>query len=142
MNYGRLEFKNLVHSESMKCPQCSSALLSKNGRRRNKQNYLCKQCGRQFLEFYDHKGYSDDIKKICLKMHENGMGFREIERVTGVNHNTVIHWHKKSGGSDDEISETQGVSDESEFRNFNQIKFFGIFRLFRSHICQIKKLTT
>jgi AcrR family transcriptional regulator/DNA-directed RNA polymerase subunit RPC12/RpoP len=34
----------------MKCPSCASQRLSKNGRRYGKQRYLCKDCGRQFLE--------------------------------------------------------------------------------------------
>ncbi|MHC5599701.1 MAG: IS1/IS1595 family N-terminal zinc-binding domain-containing protein [Nostoc sp.] len=34
----------------MKCPRCESTLYRKNGRRNNKQNYLCKNCGKQFLE--------------------------------------------------------------------------------------------
>ena len=32
-------------------------------------------------------------------MYVNGLGFRAIERVTGVNHNTVIRWVKKSARS-------------------------------------------
>lgn len=94
----------------MKCPRCSSTQVSKNGRRNGKQNYLCKQCKRQFLDSYESKGYSDDVKIICLRMHENGMGFREIERVTGVNHNSIIQWAKQS---DKTTSETSG-SDASE----------------------------
>jgi hypothetical protein len=27
----------------------------------------------------------------------NGMGYRGIERVTGVHHTTIINWHKKVG---------------------------------------------
>lgn len=34
----------------MKCPRCESTLYRKNGRRNDKQNYLCKNCGKQFLE--------------------------------------------------------------------------------------------
>ena len=30
------------------------------------------------------KGYSDEVKRDCLKMYVNGMGFRGIERVKGV----------------------------------------------------------
>ncbi|NET79435.1 MAG: hypothetical protein F6K60_27020 [Okeania sp. SIO1F9] len=37
-------------------------------------------------------GYSDDARLICLKMYVNGMGFRGIERVTGIHHTTVIRW--------------------------------------------------
>lgn len=29
-------------------------------------------------------------------MYLNGMGFRAIERVTGVNHNTVINWVRQA----------------------------------------------
>jgi predicted SprT family Zn-dependent metalloprotease len=34
----------------MICPHCQSQKLSKNGYRRQKQCYLCKECGRQFVE--------------------------------------------------------------------------------------------
>ncbi|WP_416212522.1 transposase-like zinc-binding domain-containing protein [Nostoc sp. ChiQUE01b] len=34
----------------MKCPRCESTSYRKNGRRNDKQNYLCKSCGKQFLE--------------------------------------------------------------------------------------------
>ncbi|WP_442946885.1 IS1/IS1595 family N-terminal zinc-binding domain-containing protein [Nostoc sp. CMAA1605] len=34
----------------MICPHCHSSRLSKNGHRHGKQRYLCKDCGKQFLE--------------------------------------------------------------------------------------------
>jgi hypothetical protein len=34
----------------MKCPRCESTQLRKNGRPSGKQRYLCKACGKQFLE--------------------------------------------------------------------------------------------
>jgi AcrR family transcriptional regulator len=34
----------------MMCPQCRSMALSKNGYRRGKQCYLCKDCGKQFVQ--------------------------------------------------------------------------------------------
>jgi hypothetical protein len=34
----------------MKCPKCESTQLRKNGRSSGKQRYLCKVCGRQFLQ--------------------------------------------------------------------------------------------
>ncbi|WP_414565717.1 MULTISPECIES: TetR/AcrR family transcriptional regulator [unclassified Anabaena] len=34
----------------MMCPHCHSSRLSKNGHRHGKQRYLCKDCGKQFLE--------------------------------------------------------------------------------------------
>jgi transposase-like protein len=50
---------------------------------------------RQFLESYSAKGYSDEVKRQCLKMYVNGMGFRGVERVSGVHHTTLLHWVKQ-----------------------------------------------
>jgi transposase-like protein len=33
----------------MICPHCASPELAKNGHRRGKQCYLCKACGKQFV---------------------------------------------------------------------------------------------
>uniref|UniRef100_A0A1D9GAK3 Transposase n=1 Tax=Moorena producens (strain JHB) TaxID=1454205 RepID=A0A1D9GAK3_MOOP1 len=79
----------------MKCPRCQSCQIRKNGHRRGKQNYQCFDCGRQFVETYSTQGDPSNIKEYCLKMYVNGSGFRAIERITGVNHNTVIRWVKK-----------------------------------------------
>jgi transposase-like protein len=57
-----------------------------------KQNYQCSNCGRQFIEYYFEVGYSKKVKEDCLTMYLNGNGFRAIERITQVNHNTVIRW--------------------------------------------------
>ncbi|MDR1445013.1 MAG: IS1 family transposase, partial [Treponema sp.] len=38
----------------MTCPRCQSHNISRNGKKSNgKQNYLCKDCGRQFIS--DHE---------------------------------------------------------------------------------------
>jgi transposase-like protein len=82
----------------MQCPQCQSTHIRKNGIKRGKQNHICVSCGRQFIERYEaSRGYSDEVKRECLKMYTNGMGFRGIERVKGVHHTTVIYWVKQVG---------------------------------------------
>lgn len=92
----------------MKCPHCQSEQVRKNGHRRDKQNYLCKRCGRQFIEFYAQRGYSNDVRQICLRMHRLGVGLREIERLTGISYNTLIQWIKHSdlAPEDSDIDET------------------------------------
>lgn len=40
---------------NMKCPQCESTSIRKNGHRSGRQNYLCKNCRRQFLEPSSHE---------------------------------------------------------------------------------------
>jgi transposase-like protein len=82
----------------MQCPECQSTHIRKNGQKKGKQNHICVDCGRQFIDVYaTQKGYSADVKRICLRMYVNGMGFRGIERVTGVHHTTVITWVKQIG---------------------------------------------
>jgi transposase-like protein len=82
----------------MQCPECESTHTRKNGHRRGKQNYICVGCGRQFIEHYTPQpGYSDEVKRECLKMSVNGLGFRAIERFKGVHHTTVITWVKQVG---------------------------------------------
>ncbi|MEM8677076.1 MAG: IS1 family transposase, partial [Cyanobacteria bacterium P01_G01_bin.67] len=34
----------------MQCPRCESKKIVKNGRRKDKQNYLCRDCNRQFID--------------------------------------------------------------------------------------------
>jgi insertion element IS1 protein InsB len=82
----------------MQYPECGATHIRKNGKRKGKQNHICVACGRQFIVDYEpHRGYSDKVRRECLKMYVNGSGFRAIERVTGVHHTTVITWVKQVG---------------------------------------------
>lgn len=82
----------------MECPECRSEKINKNGQRNGKQNYICKECGRQFIDCYEPpRGYSEQVKQQCLSMYVNGMGFRAIARVMGVHNTTVIDWVKQVG---------------------------------------------
>jgi AcrR family transcriptional regulator len=46
--FGEKESSNVM--KVMKCSHCQSSQLSKNGYRRGKQCYRCKDCGKQFVE--------------------------------------------------------------------------------------------
>jgi len=99
----------------VKCPECKSIHVNKNGHKKGKQNYLCVECGRQFIECYQpHKGYSQEVKKECLKMYVNGMGFRAIERIKGVHHTTIINWVKQVGELLPEAYEPDTIPDVGE----------------------------
>jgi AcrR family transcriptional regulator len=84
----------VLHSQKMICPDCQSDRVAKNGRQQGKQRYVCKGCGRQFADQYISRGYPLEIRQKCLDLHQAGVSFREIERSTGVSHNTVINWVK------------------------------------------------
>jgi AcrR family transcriptional regulator/transposase-like protein len=85
-----------LHREVMKCVKCGSDRVAKNGHRHDKQRYICKTCGKQFAAEYSLRGYPPLIKQNCLSLHQQGISFREIERQTGVSHNTVINWVRQS----------------------------------------------
>jgi AcrR family transcriptional regulator/transposase-like protein len=82
----------LPHSKVMICESCGSDQIAKNGHRHDKQRYICRACGKQFAGEYSVRGYPPETKQECLALHQQGMSFREIERQTGVSHNTVINW--------------------------------------------------
>ena len=104
----------------MQCPDCGSTRIRKNGHRKGKQNHICAACRRQFIDDYQlYQGYSDEVRRECLLMYVNGMGFRGIERVKGVHHTTVITWVKAVGNLlpdayEPEITPTVGELDELE----------------------------
>ncbi|MDJ0533017.1 MAG: hypothetical protein QNJ70_11070 [Xenococcaceae cyanobacterium MO_207.B15] len=89
----------------MDCPRCKSSQKKKNGLRRGKQSFKCKNCGYQYVENPISRTYSTEVKQLCLKMYLNGMGFRAIARVTEIDHTTIINWFKEAG---------ELLSDESQ----------------------------
>ena len=105
---------------------CGSTHIRKNGRRRGKQNRICVDCSRQFIDHYaPHKGYSNEVKRECLKMYGNGMGFRGTERVKGVHHTTVIYWLNQvrqnlPDAYDSETTPQVGELDELETNAFSK----------------------
>jgi transposase-like protein/AcrR family transcriptional regulator len=90
----------VLHSEKMICPDCQSDRVAKNGKQQGKQRYVCRGCGRQFVDRYTERGYPLEIRQKCLVLHQAGVSFREIERTTGVSHNTVINWVKNTQSSE------------------------------------------
>jgi transposase-like protein len=82
----------------MECPECNSTHIRKNGIKKGKQNHICVDCRRQFVvPNQTPRGYSEEVKRECLKMYVNGMGFRGIERVKRVHHTTLITWVRQVG---------------------------------------------
>lgn len=105
----------------MQCPDCNSEKIWKNGYHRGKQRFKCKECGRQFIEFYKPLGYDRSIKEKCLEMYVNGSGFRSIERVMGVHHTTVINWVKEIGNK---LEKTPPASEIPEITQIDELQTF------------------
>ena len=115
---------------AMECPKCKSSQHKKNGLRRGKQSYRCKDCGYQFVENPIARGYSVEIKELCLKMYLNGMGFRAIARVTEIDHGTIINWVREKGEKlsdepqEEEIPEITEIDELQTFVGCKKNKFW------------------
>ena len=108
-----------IQKLDMNCPRCRSERVVKNGHCQGKQSYLCRGCKHQFRENPSPKGYSAEVKDICIKMSLNGMGFRGIERACGINHNSGIGWVRKAAALPDkenyQLPETAQVDELQTF---------------------------
>jgi len=113
----------------MICPECQASNLKKNGPKRGKQNYFCKNCCYLFIDSYSPLGYPNYVKKYCLLFYLEWKGFRRIGRLAGVSHNTIINWVKLAGLSlsqhpdYDEIPEVAEI-DELQTLVGNKKRFF------------------
>jgi transposase-like protein len=108
----------------MNCPCCTSDKVVKNGHPHGKQSYLCRDCHRQFRANPSPQGYSVQVKELCVKMSLNGMGFRSIERVTGINHNSVINWvHQAAEAIPEQNYEIPQTAQIDELQTFVKAEF-------------------
>ena len=106
----------------MHCPYCKSTRIRKNGKRRGKQNHICVNCVRQFIDIYNPpKGYSNEIKQECLKAYVNGSGFRSIEGQKGVHHTTIISWVKQVG---EKLPDAPSIEDIPEVGELDELETF------------------
>ncbi|BCS92576.1 MAG: hypothetical protein MjAS7_1184 [Metallosphaera javensis (ex Sakai et al. 2022)] len=79
------------------CPSCGSNHVVKNGKIRGRQFYLCRECGRKFVEGAKHH-HDRSVRERALRMYANGMSMRAISRVLQVPLGTVFTWIKRYGG--------------------------------------------
>jgi insertion element IS1 protein InsB len=69
----------------VRCPECSSKKIVKNGFIHNgKQKYMCKKCRRQFVKYPENKTVSHQIKNIIEKLLNERISLAGICRSVGV----------------------------------------------------------
>ena len=75
------------------CPDCQSANIKKNGKKScKKQNFLCKDCGRQFIGNHalTYKGCHSALSRKILIMLVRGVGIRDIAAIEQVSVKKVL----------------------------------------------------
>jgi transposase-like protein len=75
------------------CPDCQSPNIKRNGKTPSqKQNYLCKDCSRQFISNHalSYKGCHSALKQKILLMLVRGIGIRDIAIIEGISIKKVL----------------------------------------------------
>lgn len=77
------------------CPNCQSEKNIKSGIVNNRQRYKCKDCGYFFSVAKKGKKIDSYYVNKSLQLYLEGLSYREIERILGVSHVSVMNWVKK-----------------------------------------------
>lgn len=77
------------------CPKCGSSKIIKSGVINNRQRFHCKKCSYYFTINMVGKRVDDYYVIKALQLYLEGVSYREIERLLGVSHVSVMNWVKK-----------------------------------------------
>ncbi|MFA7688460.1 MAG: IS1 family transposase [Moheibacter sp.] len=55
-----------------------------------KQQYLCKSCGKRFLDYYTYNAYHERINSEIIHFTKEGLGIRNTARVLGISTTTLL----------------------------------------------------
>ncbi|OEK07168.1 IS1/IS1595 family N-terminal zinc-binding domain-containing protein [Roseivirga misakiensis] len=77
------------------CPRCKSENASKSGVINGRQRFKCKQCSYYFTVAKLGKQIDSYLVVKALQLYIEGVSYREIERILGVSHVSVMNWVKK-----------------------------------------------
>lgn len=70
---------------NLSCPKCGSTQISKNGKiHKVKQNYRCRDCGRQFIKNPPKKYITEETKQLINRLLLEKISLAGIARVTDV----------------------------------------------------------
>ena len=77
------------------CPNCGSDSYIKSGVVNYRQRYKCKKCNYFFSVNKIGKKIDDYYVNKALQLYLEGLTYREIERILGISHVSVMNWVKK-----------------------------------------------
>jgi transposase-like protein len=77
------------------CPKCKSETLIKSGIVKGRQRFRCKDCHYFFTVLKEGKNIDPYYVIKALQLYIEGVTYREIERILGISHVSVMNWVKK-----------------------------------------------
>ena len=79
----------------IKCPKCQQYNSVKSGVVNQRQRYKCKPCNYFFTVDKIGKSINNYYVTKALQLYIEGLSYREIERILGISHVSVMNWVKK-----------------------------------------------
>lgn len=120
------------------CPRCKGSHTVKSGVVKDRQRFHCKDCGYHFTVEKDGKHIDPYYVIKALQLYIEGVSYREIERILGVSHVSVMNWVKKYHVTAPENSDyhpTYKVLTHSEL-----LQYFGSREVLKNAGCMITEL--
>lgn len=103
------------------CPRCNSLKIVKSGVLKERQRYKCKKCNYYFTVNKQGKEIDSYYVVKALQLYMEGVSYREIERLLGVSHVSVMNWVKKyriKAPENKEYRPTYKVLNHSELSDY------------------------
>lgn len=73
------------------CKNCCSKNIIKNGSTKTrKQQYICKNCKKRFIEFYSYQACHKNINSKIIHLTKEGLGIRSTARVLQISATTLL----------------------------------------------------
>lgn len=79
------------------CPRCQSHQIVKSGVVKERQRFRCNNCNYNFTVAKQGRQIDQYYVIKALQLYLEGVSFREIERLLGVSHTSVMNWVKLYG---------------------------------------------
>jgi transposase-like protein len=76
------------------CPKCQSDDLAKSGVVKERQRWRCRSCNYHFTVEKQGKRIDSYYVIKALQLYIEGVSYREIERLLGISHVSVMNWVK------------------------------------------------
>ena len=78
--------------KTIHCPKCQSESYVKSGIVKGRQRYRCKDCQYFFTVLKAGKSIDPYYVVKALQLYVEGISLREIERILGISHVSVMNW--------------------------------------------------
>ncbi|KQK24946.1 hypothetical protein AR438_13535 [Chryseobacterium aquaticum] len=73
------------------CKHCYSKNIIKNGTTKTrKQQYICKNCNKRFIEFYSYQAYHKNINSKLIQFTKEGLGIKSTARILKISTTTLL----------------------------------------------------